>query len=164
MKYFNKLCDFINQLYTYLGVAMLVIITVACVIQVFSRYVVGRAVAGTEEISRYCFIWLGFLGSAVCVQRWSNAHISIVNDLMKGKSKHIHAMVLDVMVIICAAVLLVQGAKCVGITARQLSSMLRIPMCYVYAAIPVGAFGMILSAVQRLLNDLFALLGKEAEE
>ena len=153
MKYFNKFCNAVNKIYTYAGVVLLLVISVACVVQVFSRYVIGKAVVGTEEISRYSFIWLGFLGSAVCVQKWSNAHISIINDTLKGKAKRVHSVLLDAAVIVCAAVLLVQGIKCVQITSRQLSSMLRIRMSYVYAAIPVGAFGMILSGLQRLFNE-----------
>lgn len=154
MKPFNKICDAIIKLYTYIGVLLLVVIAIACMVQVFSRYLMSSAIAGTEEISRYCFIWLGFLGSAVCVQRWTNAHISVLNDMLKGRLRTVHTVLLNIAVIVCAAVLLVQGVKCVNITTRQLSSMLRIPMCYVYAAIPTGAFGMIVGALQRLLNVL----------
>lgn len=154
MKSFNKICDTIIKAYAYFGVLLLCVIVVACVIQVFSRYLLDAAVAGTEEVSRYCFIWLGFIGGAVCAQKWSNAWISILHDLTKGKFRTWHAIFLDVMVIICAIVLLVQGIKCVGVTSRQLSSMLRIPMCYVYAAIPVGAVGIIIGTLQRLVNHL----------
>ena len=154
MKLFNKICDTIVKVYTYVGVALLAVIIAACFIQVFSRYVLNDAVAGTEEISRYSFIWLGFVGGAVCAQKWSNAWISILHDLTKGRFRKWHAVFLDIMVIICASILLVQGVKCVGITSRQLSSMLRIPMCYVYAAIPTGAVGMIVGTLQRLVNTL----------
>lgn len=65
------------------------------------------------------------------------------------------------MVFVCAAVLFTQGIKCVGITSKQLSSMLRIPMSYVYASIPVGAFGMMLSAAQRFLKLFFRTEDKE---
>ena len=70
MKIFNKCCDILNKIFAYAGVALLVVISIACIIQVFSRYVLGHAIQGTEEISRYCFIWLGFLGSSVCVKNW----------------------------------------------------------------------------------------------
>lgn len=155
MKYFNKFCNLVNKIYTYLGVLLLVIICIACILQVFSRYVLGRAIPGTEEISRYSFIWLGFLGSAICVEKWSNAHISILNDGLKGKARMYHSGFLNLMVFLCAALLFVQGIKCTGVTSRQLSSMLRIPMNFVYAAIPFGAFGMMLSAAQRFL-ELFS--------
>ncbi len=163
MKVFNKCCDILNKIYAYAGVALLAVISIACILQVFSRYVMGHAIQGTEEISRYCFIWLGFLGSSVCVQKWSNAQVSFLNDTLKGDAKKWHSAFLNICVIICASVLLYQGMKCVGITGKQKSSMLRIPMSYVYAAIPVGAFGMIVSSLQRLLN-LFIKTDDRKEE
>ena len=152
MKTFNKFCDGMNRIFSYAGVLLLVIISIACILQVFSRYVLGHAIQGTEEISRYSFIWLGFLGSSVCVQKWSNASVSFLNDSLKGNAKKWHSALLNILVFICAAVLFWQGLKCVKVTAKQTSSMLRIPMNYVYAAIPVGSFGMMVSALQRLLN------------
>ena len=160
MKTFNKLCDLINKIFIYVGVVMLVVICVACIIQVVSRKFIGNTVAGTEEVSRYCFIWMGFLGSAICVQNWSNAHISLLNDALKGKLKKTHTVFLNIMVLICGAVLFYQGIKSVQVTSKQLSSMLRIPMSYVYLAIPVGSFGIMLSSLRRTLNTLF---GKEQE-
>ena len=154
MRLFNRVCNTIIQVYTYLGVVLLCVIVIACSTQVFTRYILQDAISGSEEISRYCFIWLGFVGSAVCAQRWSNAWISIVHDLTKGRAKKWHGIILNVMVLICAVILLIQGIKCVGVTSRQLSSMLKIPMCYVYAAIPVGAFGIIVRTMQRLVNSL----------
>ena len=154
MELFNKICNAIIRIYTYIGVVLLCVIVVACSTQVFTRYVLQDAISGTEEISRYCFVWLGFVGAAVCAQKWSNAWISILHDLLPGRAKKWHAIFLNIMVIICAVVLLIQGVKCVDATSRQLSSMLRIPMCYVYAAIPTGAFGIIVGTVQRLVNNL----------
>ncbi|MBR0092826.1 MAG: TRAP transporter small permease [Lachnospiraceae bacterium] len=154
MKAFNKICDLVNKVYMYLGVVMLVVLSVSCVIQVFTRYFFDNAVPGTEEVSRYCFIWMGFLGAAICVQNWSNAHISVLNDALKGKAKKAHSIFLNIMVLICAAILFYQGVKCVQVTSRQLSSMLRFPMSYVYLAIPVGSFGIMLSALRRVLNTL----------
>lgn len=162
MKYLNKFRDVVNYVYIGFGVLMLLVIAVACILQVFTRYVLGSSMVGTEEVSRYCFIWLGFTGSAICVRNWSNAHISILNDLLKGKLKTTHSIFLNCMVFICAAVLFVQGFKCVNITANQLSSMLRIPMSYIYAAIPVGAVGMMLNALLRTLNLIFPT--KEVQE
>ena len=163
MKYFKQFCNLVNKVYTYFGVLLLVIICIACILQVFSRYVLGSAVPGTEEISRYSFIWLGFLGSAVCVEKWSNAHISILHDGLKGKARMYHSGFLNLMVFLCAALLFVQGIKCTSITSRQLSSMLRIPMSFVYAAIPFGAFGMMLSAAKRFLELFLPKDNKEVQ-
>jgi len=154
MKKFNAFCDFIIKSYSYIGVIMLFIISISGILQVFTRYIMGNSITGSEELSRYCFIWLGFTGSAVCVQKWSNAHVSILNDALKGKWKNAHSIFLSVMVLICAAVLFYQGIKCTTIAAHQRSSMLHVSMSLIYAAIPVGTFGMMLASVQRILKIL----------
>ena len=130
---------------------MLVVIAVAGTVQVVTRYILGQAVVGSEELSRYCFIWLGFVGSVVCIHNWSNAQVSILNDALKGKAKTIHSMLLNIIVFVCASILFWQGIKCVRITSAQISSLLRISMGYVYLAIPVGGFGMMAISLERLL-------------
>ena len=87
----------------------------------------------------------------VCVHNWSNAQVSILNDALKGTGKKIHSLLLNALVFGCAAVLFWQGIKCVQITSRQISSLLRISMGYVYLAIPVGAFGMMAISLERIL-------------
>lgn len=163
MKSFNKICNAVTKLYAYIGVGLMAIIFVACALQVFTRYFVGQALQGTEEISRYAFIWASFLGGSLCIQKWSNAQVSILNDALTGKAKLIHSIFIDIMVLLCAGLLFVQGMKCVDVTYRQLSSMLRIRMSYVYAAIPVGAFGIMLSSVQRIVNSIYNFATKEEQ-
>lgn len=152
MKYFNSLCDWLDRIYVLAAVLFLLVVIGATSVQVFTRYVMGSALPGTEELSRYCFIWSSFLGAAVCVKNWSNAHVSALNDQLKGRAKCIHSTLLEVLVIGVALVLIVQGFKMVGTTRMQKSSMMRLPMCYVYAAIPAGGIGMLLNAVYRILN------------
>ena len=164
MKIFNKFCDMVNKFYAYIGLTMLVVISIACIMQVFTRYILGDAIVGTEELSRYCFIWLGFLGGAVCVHGWSNAHISVLNDALKNNARKVHTLFLNIMVFICAAILFSQGLKCVHVTANQMSSMMKIPMSYVYAAIPIGSFGMMLFALQRMLKVCVGSNKEEVQE
>lgn len=151
-KIFNRLCDWMDRLYVAAAVVFLLIVIGATSVQVFTRYVLGSALPGTEELSRYCFIWSSFLGAAVCVRNWSNAHVSALNDSLKGRAKEVHSTILDLLVIGVALILIVQGAKMVGMTRIQKSSMMRLPMCYVYASIPAGGIGMLLNALCRILN------------
>lgn len=156
MKFFNRLCDWVDRIYVLAAVFFLLVIIGATSVQVFTRYVMGSALPGTEELSRYCFIWSSFLGAAVCVKNWSNAHVSVLNDKLSGNGKRFHSTLLDLLVVGVALVLIVQGFKMVGTTRMQRSSMMRLPMCYVYGAIPAGGIGMLLNGCYRILNRYFA--------
>ena len=59
-----------NYLEEFFMVISLILMTVIMGIQVFSRYVLGSAPSWSEEITRYLFVWSGFLSVSyrtVCV-------------------------------------------------------------------------------------------------
>lgn len=62
--------------------AFLVALMVFCLtIQVFIRFVFGSALAWTEELSRYAFVWAVYVGAALCVKR--RAHVRITAQFLK---------------------------------------------------------------------------------
>lgn len=62
--------------------AFLVALMIIClIIQVFIRFLFGSALAWTEELSRYAFIWAVYVGAALCVKR--RAHVRITAQFLK---------------------------------------------------------------------------------
>ena len=50
-------------------VILLMSMTFIMGIQVFSRYVLGQSLSWSEEITRYLFIWCGFLSVSFCSKK-----------------------------------------------------------------------------------------------
>ena len=50
-----------DSLEEFLMVASLLLMTLIMGIQVFSRYVLGASLSWSEELTRYIFVWAGFL-------------------------------------------------------------------------------------------------------
>lgn len=62
--------------------AVLMGVMILCLIaQVFMRFVFGSALAWTEELSRFAFIWSVYVGAALCVKR--GGHVRITAQFMK---------------------------------------------------------------------------------
>lgn len=62
--------------------AFLVGLMIVClIIQVFIRFIFGSALAWTEELSRYAFIWAVYVGAALCVKR--RIHVRITAQFLK---------------------------------------------------------------------------------
>lgn len=57
-----------NYLEEFFMVISLILMTVIMGIQVFSRYVLGSAPSWSEEITRYLFVWSGFLSVSYCTK------------------------------------------------------------------------------------------------
>ena len=50
-----------DSLEEFLMIASLILMTMIMGIQVFSRYVLGASLSWSEELTRYIFVWAGFL-------------------------------------------------------------------------------------------------------
>ena len=53
-----------DSLEEFLMVASLILMTLIMGIQVFSRYVLGASLSWSEELTRYIFVWAGFLSGS----------------------------------------------------------------------------------------------------
>ena len=59
-------------------IALLVTMTLLMGLQVFSRYILNASLSWSEELTRYLFIWSGFLSISYCIKKW----ISIIGVLL----------------------------------------------------------------------------------
>ena len=62
----DKVCSMVNRIYGGAALLLLAVLTGAMAVQVFTRYVLGSSLSGTEELGRYCFIWMTMLGASIC--------------------------------------------------------------------------------------------------
>ena len=90
LKIMNTIDKINNVISKILSVAMIVLfiwMIVAFSIQVFGRYIFSAGFPWTEELTRYAMIWLVFLGSAWIIFNGEHVKVTILEDVLKGKSK-----------------------------------------------------------------------------
>ena len=128
-------------------------------LQVASRQLPWFFIPWTEEVSRFLFVWLAFLGTALAVQR--NAHVAIT--MLADRAGPALALALGLMVRVLvvgfALIMLVYGLR-LCLSTRMVSTVLRLPMWLPYAAIPVAG-GLI--AVHGTVGMLRLLAGERGE-
>ncbi len=69
---FLKVFDSIAQ---WLAIALVGVIAVAMILQVFFRYVVNSSLSWSEELSVWSLVWLVFIGSVVLIRNWEHINI-----------------------------------------------------------------------------------------
>lgn len=152
MLHIKKFRKGFNKVYLYLSLLLLVVMTISLFLQVFTRYILKSSLVGTEELARYCFIWLSMLGSSLCVSNNGHSFVSILNDSLSAEGKKKHNMVIDGTIIIFSIILIYAGVQMVMLTMGQKSPTLGIPTPVLYLSAVAGGFGMALNAG---LNILF---------
>lgn len=113
-------------------------------IQVLFRYVFGNPLSWSEELARYLFVWLTFLGAAVGLRKKIHIGVDFLTMLLTPRVRKYLQMIVSVLLLIFLAVVIYYGFEAVEVTMNQPSPALAIPMGYVYASLPVAAIFMVI--------------------
>lgn len=147
----HKVSDFFNKICCGLCVIALVAMVIMTGVQIVFRLFFD-ALSWSEEVTKYLLVWSTFLGASIVYK--SGGHISVT--LLQDHCPPLLRKLLTVLVhLICGAfctVTVIYGFRYMGLQGRQLSAALRVPMRYMYMAIPVGCLVMdlhILDAIVR---------------
>ncbi len=132
---------FVNRLVEGFLIAILGIMVVNVLWQVFTRFFTNSPSSFTDELARYLMIWLGILGAAYVTGK--NEHVAI-NFFVKKFSEKLQKLISSLISIsvLCFAFfgMLIGGSRLVYITTNleQYSPSLKIPLAVVYAIVPVS--------------------------
>jgi TRAP-type C4-dicarboxylate transport system permease small subunit len=135
--------------------------------QVFTRFVLSDPSSYTEELARYLLIWIGLIGAAYASGRQLHLAIDLLPRRLTGRARTALDVVIRVAVATFAVVVLVYGGtRLVSLTLNlgQTSAALRVPIGWVYLAVPISG-ALIAWFALRDVRDLLRrdLLSKGAE-
>ena len=154
-----------RSLETLAGVSMVVLV-VDVVWQVITRFIMRDPSPWSEELATFLMIWVSLLGASVALNR--GAHLGI--DYFVQKFPPLGQLYIKLFIYLSVAlfsllVLFVGGINLVQLTLvrEQLSPALGLPMGYVYLAVPVSGFFLMLYSSQFFVNTLIlAIKGNTA--
>jgi TRAP-type transport system small permease protein len=137
---------------------LMVLLLVAMVVMVFGnvvlRYLFDTGIDISEELSRFFFVWLTFIG-AVVVGR-ENAHLGVETLVAKlgDNGRKVCMILADLFVIICCAVFFWGTWLQAEINATNYAPITEISMLWVYGVGYFTSLGLGLMALFRILRVL----------
>jgi TRAP-type C4-dicarboxylate transport system permease small subunit len=131
-------------------VAFFLVLVVATSLQVLFRYVLNFSISWTDELSRYCLVWIVFGGMVVAYVRGPHATVDLLLDRYRGRVRLVAMTVIDLAIALLFVVLLWGGVQLMELTAGQTTSGLNLPKGAVYAALPFGAVLMLVEIALRI--------------
>jgi TRAP-type transport system small permease protein len=129
----------LEKLVIYAVLFLMAVLVSLVFIQVVLRYVFSNGLVWVEELDRYIFVWLMFLGIAMGVYKQKHIAITAVADRLKGFSKGIQLLV-HIITGSFFAVLCWQGIQFVEVNMSGTAAVLPINLGIIYSIIPLSGF------------------------
>ncbi len=116
----------------------MVLMSVTTFANVMARYFFNSPIQWAEELSRYSFIWVVFLGAVICTKRKRHITIDFLLTVLSARAAAWIRVVADVCTLGIAAVIAVYGWKLTQ-AATQITATLKVPHSVIYVVVPVSA-------------------------
>ncbi len=156
---FKSIKKILDRSLELLVIVVMVVLVVDVLWQVFTRFILKDPSTWSEELAVFMLIWVSLLGAAVALNR--GAHLGI--DYFVGKLPLRKRLYTEIFAFLCVAlfsftVMILGGIELVRSTLRlgQQSPALGIQVGYVYLAIPISGFFLVLYSVIGLVERLAA--------
>ncbi len=134
-------------------------------VQVFCRYVLGASMSWSEELTRYIFIWAGFLSVSYCTKKCISIKIEQFVALFPKRGKAMFKVVNHTFELILFLYLIPFAWKYLmsAVANGQTSPAMGIPMYYVQAAPLVGFILSAIRVLQRWIAEFNSVRRKGGE-
>ncbi len=145
----DKLFEKLRAVLYWISVTSMTVMLALIFFQVVTRYFFGHTFEWSEELARFLFVWVVFLGSALIMGESGHLAVQILPTKLKDTTAGI---ALEVFINLCSyaftMLLLVQGAKMTSVMTFQIAPGLGISMSLVYSIIPISASLMMLYLIK----------------
>lgn len=144
--------------------ALLVIMLLGLVVIVFTnvvmRYGFNTGIMVTEEVSRFLFVWMVFLGAVVVARNKGHLGVDMFVVALPPHLQRGCHVVVGVLTLACCIVFAWGATRQAMLNVHNYAPISGIPMVWTYAAAAVSGLGL---AILTTLQTVQVLLGKPAE-
>ena len=137
-------------------IAISVVMIVVTLAQVIFRYVIAEPLPWSEELARYCFVWIVFLGGAVGLSRGIHLGVDLIVNAMPAATRRAMDALTSTLIAIFAAIVIYASLPVLNMNMFQRSPALGVQMTYIYMSIPISMGLIFLICGERVLRYLFS--------
>ena len=132
---------------------------------IFCRVFFKAPVTWSEELSRFMFIWMVFLGLSYSTLHESHIRVTFVaKALFKGKSREVLEIAIYLVTLAVFGWIAVTGIEYVGYCSAVRTPAMQLPRAWFVTILPLTGFLMVIRTVYKLAACVRAFSGKDGKE
>lgn len=150
MKLLKLLDKYIEEIFL---VPLFSVMVISISAQVFMRKFLNSSLSWSEELARYCFIWLVFIGISYAAKHQKHIKVKL---LPEKRLKHILPFISTGVFLVFSVIVIIYGSNIVEklFDSGQITPALTIPIGFVYLAAPVGMVLTMIRLIQNLYQEI----------
>jgi len=158
----KKILDAYYRLLQILLATLMGLLIVPVAMQIFSRYIglIPRYI-WTEEIARFCFIWIILIGSMIAVRDGSHFTVDLLPTAKTKRGEAIGRLFVDFIMALVGVIFVVWGWPLVQFGLMQTSEIAELPMVTIYIAWPIAGVTWLLFLGENAAGHVKNLLDRD---
>jgi TRAP-type C4-dicarboxylate transport system permease small subunit len=137
-----------------LTISLLLVLLLVVGLQIFSRYVLNHSLFWSEELARYLFIYLVFLGSAIVLRQRRHIQVSFFMERLPPPLRRFVSILVDLLLLAFAGTVCWQSIKLAMLVWTVPTAAMLVPWTFVYLGILLGMAAMVVGVLGRLWAHL----------
>ena len=138
-------------------VAMFVIMVAAIFLQIIMRFVFNNSLSWSEELGKFIFVWISWLGISIGQRRHEHIRITLLVDRLTLKWQKIFEIIADIMLFAILAVTLYYAAVLVTSQSHVHYAGIKISVSWGYLSLILGCGFMALRLIGEIVRNIVLL-------
>lgn len=137
----NWIAGFLGHLEEYITMFFFAVMCVSLFLQLLSRFVLRAPFFFTEEVSRFSYIWVTFVGLSYAIKHDAHIKIEVFVNLLPEKVRKVESLLVSLVSLALFVYLVVWSCRFVEFNKVIMSPALEVSMTVITISLPIG-FGL----------------------
>ena len=130
-------------------------------LQVIMRFVVGHSLVWSEELGKFIFVWLSWLGISIGERRNEHIKITLLTDRLPAKWQKVFEILAYLVLLAILGVIIYYSVILVEFQVKVKYAGIKISTSWGYLSLLLGCSFMVLRIIAVLYRDIRALITKD---
>ncbi len=148
----QKLTDLITRALEVLVVIITAVMSILVIVNVAMRFLFDSGIVVSEELSRYLFVWVVFVGAIIAMHRNAHIYVDFIRNSFPLKVQWTVKVIIDLLMLYCCYVMTTGALEVAAFNMMDRSPVAGIPMGLVFYSTAAGGIGMGFMLLARIIS------------
>lgn len=154
----QQISNALTKIIEVIVVALISIMSLLVIVNVGLRFLADSGIVFSEEVSRFLFIWIVFLGSVLAMKEDGHISVDFIRKSFPAPIQKLVIILCYLAMIYCCYLMFLGSYELYEFNMEDLSPVAQIPLGYIYLSGCFGAGGMGIILICKTIAILFTPL------